>query len=49
VKINDKGVIEKGTWSYVVGVTVRGLQIESVIIENATTDINYVITTGGGF
>lgn len=49
VKINDKGVIEKGTWSYVVGVTVRGLQIEKVIIENATTDINYVITTGGGF
>lgn len=49
VKINDKGVIEKGTWSYVVGVTVRGLRIESVIIENATTDINYVITTGGGF
>lgn len=49
VKINDKGVIEKGTWSYVVGVTVRGLQIEKVIIENATTEINYVITTGGGF
>ena len=48
VKINDKGVIEKGTWSYVVGVTVRNLQIEKVII-NATTDINYVITTGGGF
>ncbi len=49
VKINDKGVIEKGTWSYVVGVTVKGLQIEKVIIENATTEINYVITTGGGF
>ncbi|MBQ4572073.1 MAG: hypothetical protein IJA80_02195 [Clostridia bacterium] len=49
VKINDKGVIEKGTWSYVVGVTVRGLQIEKVVVENATTEINYVITTGGGF
>lgn len=49
VKINEKGIIEKGTWSYVVGVTVRNLQIESVIVENAKTDINYVITTGGGF
>lgn len=49
VKINDKGVIEKGTWSYVVGVTVKNLQIENVIVESATTDINYVITTGGGF
>lgn len=49
VKINDKGVIEKGTWSYVVGVTVRGLQIEKVVVENAITEINYVITTGGGF
>ena len=49
VKINDKGVIEKGTWSYVVGVAVRGLQIEKIIVENAKTDINYVITTGGGF
>lgn len=49
VKINENGVIEKGTWSYVVGVTVRGLQIEKIIVENAKTDINYVITTGGGF
>lgn len=49
VKINDKGIIEKGTWSYVVGVKVKNLQIETVIVENATTDIDYVITTGGGF
>lgn len=49
VKINEKGVIEQGTWSYVVGVTVRNLQIEKVIVEDASTEINYVITTGGGF
>lgn len=49
VKINDKGIIEKGTWSYVVGVKVQGLQIEKVIVEDAKTNINYVITTGGGF
>lgn len=49
VRINDKGIVEKGTWSYVVDVAVKKLQIESVIVENATTEINYVITTGGGF
>ncbi len=49
VRINDKGVITKGTWSYVVKVEVRDLQIENVVVKKATTDINYVITTGGGF
>lgn len=49
VKINKDGVIEKGTWSYYVHVHVKGLQIESVVVEDATTVIDYVITTGGGF
>lgn len=49
VRINDKGVIEKGTWSYVVHVTVRDLQIAKVLLEDASGDIDYVITTGGGF
>ncbi|MBR5247083.1 MAG: hypothetical protein IKV25_06930 [Clostridia bacterium] len=49
VKINKNGVIEKGTWSYVVNVHVKDLQIESVIVEEATTVIDYVIVTGGGF
>ncbi len=49
VKINEKGVIEKGTWSYVVSVTVRDLQIEKVIVEDASGDVDYVVTTGGGF
>ena len=49
VKINENGVIEKGTWSYVVNVHVQNLQIEKVIVEDATTKIDYVIKTGGGF
>ncbi len=49
VRINEKGVIEKGTWSYVVHVTVRDLQIAKVLLEDASGDIDYVITTGGGF
>ena len=49
VKINKDGVIEKGTWSYYVHVHVKGLQIENIVVEDATTVIDYVITTGGGF
>lgn len=49
VRINEKGVIEKGTWSYVVDVDVKNLQIEKVVVEHGATEINYVITTGGGF
>ncbi len=49
VRINEKGVIEKGTWSYLVHVTVKDLLIEKVTLEDASGDIDYVITTGGGF
>ncbi len=49
VRINEKGIIESGTWSYVVDVRVKNLQIEKVVVEDASTEINYVITTGGGF
>lgn len=49
VRINENGVIEKGTWSYVVNVHVKDLWIENVQVVEAKTDINYVITTGGGF
>ncbi len=49
VRINKNGVIEKGTWSYVVNVHVKDLHIENVVVEEATTVIDYVITTGGGF
>lgn len=49
VRINKNGVIEKGTWSYVVNVHVKDLQIENVVVEDATTVIDYVVKTGGGF
>lgn len=49
VRINQDGIIEKGTWSYVVDVEVKDLYIESVCVEHATTKIDYVITVGGGF
>ncbi len=49
VRINKNGVIEKGTWSYVVNVHVKDLQIESVIVKEAKTEIDYVVRTGGGF
>ena len=49
VRVNKNGVIEKGTWSYVVNVHVKDLQIENVVVEDATTVIDYVVKTGGGF
>lgn len=49
VRINKNGVIEKGTWSYVVNVHVKDLHIENVVVEEATTVIDYVVKTGGGF
>lgn len=49
VRINEKGVIEKGTWSYVVHITVKDLLIEKVTLKEASGDVDYVITTGGGF
>ena len=49
VRINEKGVIVKGSWSYVVHVTVKDLRIAKVVLEDASGDIDYLITTGGGF
>lgn len=49
VRINEDGVIEKGSWSYVVHVTVKKLQIAKIIVEDASGDIDYIVTTGGGF
>ncbi len=49
VRINEDGIIEKGTWSYVVDVDVNNLQIEKVIVEHGAAEINYVITVDGGF
>lgn len=56
VKINKDGIIEKGTWSYTVNVTIAELVASAdafpsivVTIEDAFGSVGYVITVGGGF
>ena len=49
VRINDKGVIEKGTWSYVADCLFQHLEISGIMVNKAEADIKYVITVGGGF
>ncbi len=49
VKINNKGVIEKGTWSYVADCSFKNLSINGIMVNKAEADIKYVITVGGGF
>lgn len=56
VKINKDGVIEKGTWSYTVNVTINDLLASAdafpaieITINDAYGSVGYVITTGGGF
>ena len=55
VKINNKGVIEKGTWSYDVVVNLKNLYIKNnrlpieLTIKSGYGSVAYLITTGGGF
>lgn len=49
VKINNNGIIEKGTWSYTVDVDVENLEIEKISVKTADALVDYVITVGGGF
>lgn len=55
VKINQNGVIEKGTWSYTVKVNLKNLYIENVrlpikvTIDSGHGSVGYLITVGGGF
>lgn len=49
VKINEKGVIEKGTWGYVSEIFIRHLEISGIMINKADAEIEYVIVVGGGF
>lgn len=49
VRINKDGIIEKGTWSYTSEVYIRHLQINSIMVDKADAEIEYVITVGGGF
>lgn len=55
VKINDKGIIEKGTWSYTIDVKVANLYVAAVrlpfsaTVESAYGSVDYVVEMGGGF
>lgn len=49
VKINKDGIIEKGTWSYTAEVYIRHLQINSIMIDKADAEIEYIIVVGEGF
>lgn len=56
VKINQNGVIEKGTWKYVASVDIRNLGLnfkdattKDLVVKKAAADIGYDIVLGGGF
>lgn len=55
VKINKDGIIEKGTWTYTVNITVANLLISAdgfpleIFVESGKGTVDYIITTGGGF
>lgn len=55
VKINENGVIEKGTWSYTIDITVANLYVAAVsfpisaTVESAYGSVDYIVTVGGGF
>ena len=49
VRINEKGMVEKGTWSYMSEIDIKHLAIGSVMVDKAYAEIEYVIVVGGGF
>ena len=55
VKINKDGVIEKGTWSYVIDIDIENLYVGgrrlplSATVKSAYGTIDYEVTVGGGF
>ncbi len=55
VRINDKGIIEKGTWSYTIDVQVSNLYVAAVklpfsaTVESAYGFVDYTVEVGGGF
>ena len=49
VRINEDGIIEKGTWKYDTQIDIKHLQIESVMVDTAEAEIIYTIVVGGGF
>ncbi len=49
VKINEKCVIEKGTWKYVCTPVINDLYIEGLEVDDAGAVIDYEVTLNGGF
>ncbi len=49
VRINQNGIIEKGTWKYTCDPEIRHLDISGIMIDKADAKIDYIITVGGGF
>lgn len=56
VRINQNGIIEKGTWEYVSSVDIKNLalnfkdgKLNDLVIKKAKADVNYKIVLGGGF
>ena len=49
VRINENGIIEKGTWSYMSEIDIKHLAIGSVMVDKAYAEIEYVIVVGDGF
>lgn len=49
VKINQNGIIEKGTWKYTCDPEIKHLDISGIMIDKADAKIDYIITVGGGF
>ncbi len=49
VKINQNGIIEKGTWKYTCDPEIKNLDISGIMVHTADAKIDYIITVGGGF
>lgn len=49
VRINENGIIEKGTWQYISKIDIKHLAIGSVMVDKAYAEIVYTIVVGGGF
>ncbi len=56
VKINQNGMIEKGTWEYTASVSIKNLALnfkdattKDLVVKKAAADIGYNIVLGGGF
>ncbi len=49
VRINENGIIEKGTWKYTCDPDLNHIDISGIMIDKADAEIDYIITVGGGF